>query len=405
MDPRKQAALREAVHELLPRVIPVVREGGRIPLRSIAEPIAGEKVGSDVRRALDARGPLTFSPEKAGRARFENDGQQMDLRLKAIKLKIPKRLSGWAEVLDGEQGVALHFDKRHTLSACKALVCADVEGVELTKRRIFVDLEGKAFDRSFDLGAKEDARGAAAPRGEGKPAADRKVAARTARPSQPAQRKVVEVSAQKEERSTGKAKAPLRGAIRDAKANIRSGVEKTLRSAAESHWAAKQAVHEAGRDAKTNVQSGVRRTRESAAERQKAVKMAARNARESARGQLEHSKETVRSRGPAPRPKEGESRGGGYLGMTTYPVRLPEKLAEERNATGGLIVLEVQPDGPADEAGLQLGDTLLTLGGRPMRKPGDLKQQLSPDHVGQRMDAVVLRAGKARHFTVEVGER
>jgi S1-C subfamily serine protease len=89
--------------------------------------------------------------------------------------------------------------------------------------------------------------------------------------------------------------------------------------------------------------------------------------------------------------------------MTTYPVRLPAKFAGEQGATEGLMVLGVQPEGPADEAGLLLGDTLLTLGGRPIQKPDDLKQQLAPESVGRRLEARVLRAGETLRVTVEVG--
>ena len=407
------------MYELLARTIPVIREGGDIPLRSIAEAIAGEKIGSNVRAALDARGRIAFSPAKAGKATFTNVGEARELGLKSIKLKIPKRLSGWAQVLDEDQGVVLRFDKHHTLSACKMLVCADVEAVELTKKRIFVDMEGKAFDRTFDLGADEGERDATASRRREKPASEGKevagkaekparTAEKTAREPRTAQqarqpRRVVEASAQKNERSTARAQGALRSAVEDAKSNIRAGVGQTLKSAAESQWAAKQAVHKAARDAKSNIQPGLRQTRKSAAESRKEAKAAARKASASARGQLEQAADQVRSKGKAVRPQGAGSRG--YLGVTTYPVRLPAKLAAESGTTGGLIVLGVQPDGPADEAGLQLGDTLLELGGKPTRKPADLRRQLSRDRVGQKLEAIVLRAGKTSHLTVEVGAR
>ena len=390
---RKKAALRQAVYELLDRTIPVIRDGGDIPLRSVAEAIAGEKLGSNVRRALDARGRLTFSPAKAGKATFENTGEARDLALKSIKLKIPKRLSGWADVLDGDQGVVLHFDKHHTLSACKMLVCADVEAVELTKRRIFVDMEGKAFDKSFDLGAPpKGKREAPAVRKEEKTPSGGKVAAREARQPRAAPKRVVEASARREERSAAGAKAALGKAVRDAKSNVRAGVGQTLRSAAESQWAAKQAVRKAARDVKTNLRNAGR----PAASSQMTVKETAPKVRA-------RPSETVRSQGSPTKGKESRPRKGGYLGVTTFPVRVPAKLADEKGATGGLIVLGVQPDGPADQAGLQLGDTLLELGGRAMRKPADLRTQVSRERVGHKLDAVVLRAGKTRHVTVEVG--
>ena len=127
---------------------------------------------------------------------------------------------------------------------------------------------------------------------------------------------------------------------------------------------------------------------------------------EQALGQTAQGAPQVPRPGPSVKaraPHEGGA--GGYLGMGAYPVQLPERLAEAYGTPGGLILLSVEPGGPADQAGLQLGDTLLRLEEKPLLDVGDLVAQLSPEHVGQSMHAKVLRAGVAQDVTLTVGER
>jgi S1-C subfamily serine protease len=94
----------------------------------------------------------------------------------------------------------------------------------------------------------------------------------------------------------------------------------------------------------------------------------------------------------------------GYLGVGTMPVRL----AAEQGAAGqeaGLIVVSVQPEAPADRAGLMLGDVLLTFDGHAMERPQDLVARLDDESVGRPALLSVLRAGQVREVTVTVGSR
>lgn len=97
----------------------------------------------------------------------------------------------------------------------------------------------------------------------------------------------------------------------------------------------------------------------------------------------------------------------GYLGVTSQPVSLPAELRKTRSIEqeSALLVVGVESGGPADKAGLLIGDLLLGLGSQPLRGTEDLRATLGPDSVGQAVAARVLRGGEPRELTVTIGER
>lgn len=95
----------------------------------------------------------------------------------------------------------------------------------------------------------------------------------------------------------------------------------------------------------------------------------------------------------------------GYLGIGVQPARLPSPLAGTIGQETGILVNSVEPDGPADRAGLIIGDVLLALDGRPLLHPESLMALLHGDRVGQPATLRLLRAGKVEECRVTVGER
>jgi S1-C subfamily serine protease len=97
----------------------------------------------------------------------------------------------------------------------------------------------------------------------------------------------------------------------------------------------------------------------------------------------------------------------GWLGIATQPVRLPPALQRSlgSESDAGLVVVNVEPDGPADRGGLQVGDILMALDDHPVRDPGDVLAALGGDRIGQPIDLRVARGGRAERLTVTVGER
>jgi S1-C subfamily serine protease len=102
----------------------------------------------------------------------------------------------------------------------------------------------------------------------------------------------------------------------------------------------------------------------------------------------------------------------GYLGVGLQPIGLPEHLTAKlkvpsgsKASAAGLIVLSVEPDGPAGQAGVVIGDVLVALDGTPVTGTDDVQEFLSGDHVGKPLKASLVRGGEPTERTITVGER
>lgn len=97
----------------------------------------------------------------------------------------------------------------------------------------------------------------------------------------------------------------------------------------------------------------------------------------------------------------------GYLGVGMQPVQLPASLQQSLNLTsnGGVIIVSVEANSPADQAGLLIGDVIVGLGDRPVQDIRDVHEQLDPEQVGQPLKVKVMRGGQLIEQTVKVGER
>lgn len=97
----------------------------------------------------------------------------------------------------------------------------------------------------------------------------------------------------------------------------------------------------------------------------------------------------------------------GYLGIASQPVRLPEALRRKLDLAGrvGLVVVGLEPDGPAEQAGVMLGDILVALDGKPVSDPTELLAALGPERVGRPLDVRMLRGGQLLPISITVGRR
>lgn len=97
----------------------------------------------------------------------------------------------------------------------------------------------------------------------------------------------------------------------------------------------------------------------------------------------------------------------GYLGLGMQPVRLPTPLKEKLKLPSdvGVIVVSVEPGGPADRAGVLLGDVLVALDDRPVSDTGDISALLGTDRIGKTITARIVRGGSSTEASLTVGER
>ena len=96
-----------------------------------------------------------------------------------------------------------------------------------------------------------------------------------------------------------------------------------------------------------------------------------------------------------------------YIGLVMQSVPLPESLQTESgiDARAGLLVMHVEPQGPAHSAGALLGDVLVDLDGQRVDDLESLQDLLLRKGVGQEVKAVTLRGGHRAELTIRIGER
>jgi S1-C subfamily serine protease len=96
-----------------------------------------------------------------------------------------------------------------------------------------------------------------------------------------------------------------------------------------------------------------------------------------------------------------------YLGVAMQPVRLTRSVAERLQLAdnGGVLVVMVESDSPADRAGLLVGDVIVAAAGVSVGEPQDVAELLGAERVGSALELTVIRGGEKRPVNVTVGER
>lgn len=95
----------------------------------------------------------------------------------------------------------------------------------------------------------------------------------------------------------------------------------------------------------------------------------------------------------------------GYLGVGVQPVELPPYMTEGESPVRGVLVVHLQPEGPAWQAGVYLGDVLLSIGSHALTEPVSLKAALGDDVVDTEVTVTLLRGGSRIELTATVAER
>jgi putative serine protease PepD len=92
-----------------------------------------------------------------------------------------------------------------------------------------------------------------------------------------------------------------------------------------------------------------------------------------------------------------------YFGLKAVPV--PEADAEEAGVSGGLFVVGVMAGGPAEQAGLQPGDIITSVDGKPTTSDIQLQEVTLTKDPGDTVELQYVRDGKADTTTVTLGKQ
>jgi serine protease Do len=94
----------------------------------------------------------------------------------------------------------------------------------------------------------------------------------------------------------------------------------------------------------------------------------------------------------------------GWLGVMIQKItlELKDKLGLESEA--GALVADVSKGGPADKAGIERGDVIVSFDGKAIKEMNDLPFIVAATPVGESVSVEVVRKGKRQTVKVEVGE-
>ena len=95
----------------------------------------------------------------------------------------------------------------------------------------------------------------------------------------------------------------------------------------------------------------------------------------------------------------------GYLGVGLHPIRLPDTLRQslQRNEKTAAMVVEVEPEGPANKAGIMIGDLLISFGLQPVARVEDVHAQLAAEAIGKSIPVKLMPCAPAASQTKAAG--
>jgi S1-C subfamily serine protease len=88
----------------------------------------------------------------------------------------------------------------------------------------------------------------------------------------------------------------------------------------------------------------------------------------------------------------------GYLGIGFQLVAI-------EGGGRGVMIMNVEPQGPGAKAGVHQGDTIVTWNGEPIRHVRSLLRALGPDSVGETVTLGLRRGGETKNVALTIAER
>jgi len=95
----------------------------------------------------------------------------------------------------------------------------------------------------------------------------------------------------------------------------------------------------------------------------------------------------------------------GWLGVALQAVAVPDALREDPDQSSGLMVMSVAENGPAAQAGILVGDIILSIDGTPAHRFRRIARLLGTDSIGRKADIRLVRSGAVITVQAIVAER
>ena len=103
--------------------------------------------------------------------------------------------------------------------------------------------------------------------------------------------------------------------------------------------------------------------------------------------------------------ENGYVTGRPYLGISYYAVTDAQTAAQLGVNAYGVYIVEVVKGGPADKAGLQAGDRIVSVDGSEVATQSDLGTLMQDHKAGDTIEITVARGGQMQTVTVTLGEK
>lgn len=94
----------------------------------------------------------------------------------------------------------------------------------------------------------------------------------------------------------------------------------------------------------------------------------------------------------------------GWLGVEFQPVNDAVAASLGLDEAQGALVAGVAEDGPADQAGVRVGDVIMSVDGEALDDPKDLPRLVAATPAGTKVAMEVLRGGKTKRLNVRIGQ-
>ena len=94
----------------------------------------------------------------------------------------------------------------------------------------------------------------------------------------------------------------------------------------------------------------------------------------------------------------------GYLGVSIGQITEDVKKLLKLTSKKGALVSSVEPDTPAEKAGLKRYDVITEVNGQPVKDPNDLKFKIAEIKPGTKVKIKVIRDGKEKILTATIAE-